>query len=261
MQYSVATWTWQTQEEWQQDLIYQELGDLGFEAFDNNQAYIQSALLDETSLRVWAQDKKEIAQLRCKVCPDENWNRTWEEEHGMAEIVLPTGTMQIIPHCAFGAGYHETTSMLTDALIERYKQNKMPKSVLDNGCGTGILGIAAAMLGAEEVTAVDIDDKAVQNTCENAQLNGIQLHATLGNQPPQGTYDLILSNIHRNILIEQMPLYSRYLKDGGELWLSGFMEADCAALLQAAAANSLKLINQTKRNEWILLQLSLQPKA
>jgi ribosomal protein L11 methyltransferase len=123
------------------------------------------------------------------------------------------------------------------------------------GCGTGILGIMAKKCGASQVVAVDIDDKSVANTLENAQSNAVELDVRLGSTPPDGEYDLILANIHRNILIEHMPAYAKNLREGGELWLSGFYKEDIAYLTQAAEQVGLKHTETNCHNEWQWLRL------
>jgi ribosomal protein L11 methyltransferase len=123
------------------------------------------------------------------------------------------------------------------------------------GCGTGVLGIMAKKCGATNVVAVDIDDKSVANTLDNAEANGVTLDVRLGSTPPDGAYDLILANIHRNILVEHMPMYAKTLKDGGELWLSGFYAEDIPHLAKAAEAVGLHHVETRNTNEWQWLRL------
>ena len=105
------------------------------------------------------------------------------------------------------------------------------------------------------MTAVDIDEHSVESTLQNARLNGVNIDVHCADTPPEGQYDLILSNIHRNILLAQMPLYANYLVGGGQVWLSGFYEEDCPVLLQAAERAGLRLVRQYNNNEWRLLLL------
>lgn len=256
MQYSVATFSYHFREEWEQEIFEQNLCDIGFDCFDGNQAYIQTALLDKEKLRATTAQMDGAELVSIELCPDENWNATWEEEHG-EQIIAQNVNGELVevvihPHCAFGAGYHETTSMLTEALCERGHMNG--KVVLDNGCGTGILGIMAAKLGAI-VTAIDIDEKSVENAQENAQINNVMMKVQLGDTPTEGQYDLILSNIHRNILIAQIPFYARYLKPNGEVWLSGFFPTDSPTLIDEAKKVGLTLISQSQRGDWCMLKL------
>ena len=237
MQYVEVKFDYSFGEEYLLDLFVQGLADLGFESFTEDAAYIPAQLFDEQALRTFA-DENGQKILSITTVEDQNWNATWEAEHPVQE--LPLG-VRITPHCAFGAGYHETTAMMIDALLGR---DLTGQTVLDMGCGTGVLGIFAGKRGATTVVAVDIDDKSVANTLENAANNGVTLDVRLGDTPPEGQYDLILANIHRNILIAQMADYARYLKPGGEVWLSGFYEADCAAILSEASRCGLAAIGK-----------------
>ena len=258
-------------EEWQKDLFDQAICDLGVDTIDGEDYYIPSDL--------WEQNREAIEkylspfnfQFSISPCPDENWNAVWEAEHPVQE--LPLG-VRIVPHCAFGAGYHETTSMMINALLENAKMQDASSfvlgtsslgtlsHVLDNGCGTGVLGIFSKRLGAETVVAIDIDDKSVENARENAALNGVEMDVRLGDlsSPPfreglgVGSFNLILSNIHRNILLSQMNLYARLLCAGGELWMSGFYEADCPALQAAAEAEGLTLTDVLANGEWRMMK-------
>ena len=186
-------------------------------------------------------------------CEDINWNAAWEAEHEIVE--LPLG-VRITPHCAFGAGHHETTSMMIEALLQAQSEGLFahPTTVLDMGCGTGVLGIMAKKCGAAHVVAVDIDDKSVANTLENATANDVELDVRLGSTPPDGKFDLILANIHRNILIQQMPSYAQNLTVNGELWLSGFYTEDIPYLVAAAEDEALYLTRTHTRGEWQMLQ-------
>ena len=251
MQYSVVHLTYSFAEEWEQDLLEQALCDIGFEVFDGADAYIQTALLEENqeALQALIADTEGVALLGIEECEDINWNAAWEAEHEIVE--LPMG-VRITPHCAFGAGHHETTSMMIEALLEAKEQGFFlaERHVLDMGCGTGILGIMAKKCGATSVLAVDIDDKSVANTLENAEANNVTLDVRLGSTPPNGAYDLILANIHRNILVEHMPAYAKSLQHGGELWLSGFYAEDIPYLQQAAEAAGLQHIETKERGDW-----------
>lgn len=256
MQYSVVHLIYSFSEEWQQDLFEQDLCDLGFEVFDGGDAYIQTNILNanRAPLDDLIAGTEGVEMLDIEQCPDINWNATWEAEHEIQE--LPLG-VRITPHCAFGAGHHETTSMMIEALIEAQEQGyfAQERHVLDMGCGTGVLGIMAKKCGAAHVVAVDIDDKSVTNTLENAAANHVKLDVRLGDTPPAGEYHLILANIHRNILVAQIPLYAQYLKHGGEVWLSGFYADDIPYLMEAADAVGLQHIETRSKNEWQWIRL------
>ena len=258
MQYSVVHLIYSFAEEWEQDLLEQALCDIGFEVFDGENAYIQTAVLEENqeALEALIADTEGVQLLSIEQCEDINWNAQWEAEHEIIE--LPLG-VRITPHCAFGAGHHETTSMMIAALVETGEQGwfAQERKVLDMGCGTGVLGIMAKKCGVTQVVAVDIDDKSVTNTQENALANHVELDVRLDSTPPDGEYDLILANIHRNILIDHMPAYARNLKAGGELWLSGFYAEDIPYLRQAAEQVGLQLTETRNINEWQWIRFTI----
>lgn len=256
MLYSVVHMTYSFAELWQQELFEQALCDAGFEVFDGSSAYIQTAVLEEQreTIEQLIAETDGVEIVRIEDCPDDNWNAQWEAEHEVVE--LPLG-VRITPHCAFGAGHHETTRMMIEALLEAQEQGwfEHEREVLDIGCGTGVLGIMAKRCGAAHVVAVDIDDKSVTNSIENAEINGVDMDVRLGSTPPDGEYDLILANIHRNILIEQLPLYAKCLKTGGEVWLSGFYENDIACLQKTAKEVGLQAIETRNHNDWQWMRL------
>ena len=256
-------------EEWQKDLFDQALCDLGVDTIDGNDYYIPSDLYESQITNIQSQITNIQSQitntegatlLSVEEVPDENWNAAWEAEHPVQE--LPLG-VKIIPHCAFGAGYHETTSMMIDALIADSQKIKA-QHVLDNGCGTGVLGIFAKKLGADYVLAVDIDDKSVLNAQENAALNDVTLNIRLGDLSSQITnhksqitnhkFSLLLSNIHRNVLLAQMPLYAQLVAPGGELWISGFYESDCPALITAAETCHFHHLATIANGDWRMIK-------
>jgi len=237
-------------EEWQHDVFDQQICELGVDTIDSEDYYIPSELWQQNADEIerFCADTEGVTLVSAEACPDENWNATWEAEHPVHE--LPLG-IKIIPHCAFGAGYHETTSLLINTLVSSHLTDKI---VLDHGTGTGVLAIFAKHLGAKEVIAVDIDEKSVENAKENAELNGEEIDVRLGDTVPEGQYDLILANIHRNVLLTNMSAYAEHLTPNGELWLSGFYESDCAALQEAAEVNGLTLIDVLANGEWRLMR-------
>lgn len=256
MKYNVIHIKTDFAEEWQADVFNQQICELGVDTIDADDYYIPS--------EIWADKAGEIEALCAgtegvtlvgsDACPDENWNAVWESEHPMQE--LPLG-VKIIPHCAFGAGHHETTSMIINTLL---LSDLSGKNVLDHGTGTGVLAIFAKRLGAKQVVAVDIDDKSVENAKENAALNGVEIDVRLGSSLPfreeseVGSFDLILANIHRNILLANMESYAANMRAGGELWLSGFYADDCPVLQEAAENHGLTLTAIQSNGEWRMMQ-------
>ena len=252
MKYHVAHIHTSFAEEWQADVFNQQLFDLGFDTIDGEDAYIPTEQWEvhQSEIETLCADTPGVSLRSVEPCPDEDWNATWEAEHPVEEMALG---VRIIPHCAFGAGHHETTSMLVETLM---KSDLSGKRVLDHGTGTGILAIYAKRLGAAEVIAVDIDEKSVENAEENAALNNEHIFVRLGHTVPDDVapLDLILANIHRNIILDNMKAYAQALAPNGELWISGFYDSDCDALINEANRHGLTLIETTTNNEWRMIR-------
>ena len=198
---------------------------------------------------------------------NKDWNEQWEN-NGFEPIVIPglcvihtpeqTVDSQpydifIRPRMAFGSGTHETTSQLVQWLLST---DFTGRSVLDMGCGTGILAICMALRHAAHVTAIDIDEASVDNTELNASLNqitGIQIiHGDAGSIPAT-CFDFIVANIHRNIIIADLPTYVSHLAEGGQLAVSGFFTEDIPAIATAAKTYGLQLVHQQECNNWAVL--------
>ena len=142
---------------------------------------------------------------------------------------------------------------MIDALLS---SDLTDKSVLDHGTGTGVLAIFAKKRGADKVVAVDIDEKSVENAKENAALNDVSIEVLHSSEFSfqNSAFSLILANIHRNILMEYIPAYAASLQEGDELWISGFYEADCAPLQDAAKQQGLTLIQVLSRGGWMWMK-------
>ena len=263
MKYSVATIRCNDLAEWQIDLLTQQLADLGFDSFEQDadtlRAYIPTEQLSTINSQL--ADFFKLSTINCQLstiesCPDENWNAVWEASHQVEQ--LPLG-IRIVPHCAFGAGHHETTSMMISELLNT---DLTGKRVFDHGTGTGVLAIFAKRLGAAYVLADDIDENSVRNARENAERNGVDISVRLTTADSHlspfnfhlSPFNLILANIHRNILLQQMPDYAANLTTGGELWLSGFYESDIPVLTAAADACGLRLIATRSNADWRMLR-------
>lgn len=268
MQYHVIHIKTDFAEEWQKDVFDQQISELGVDTIDGEDYYIPSELWEKqmSNIKSHISNTEGATLLSVEKYPDENWNAVWEAEHPIQE--LPLG-VKIIPHCAFGAGHHETTSLLINTLLST---DLTGKNVLDHGTGTGVLAIFAKKQGARQVIAVDIDDKSVENAKENAALNHVAIDVRLGSTVPsletnslpsrfdstKGSFHLILANIHRNILLENMPAYASSLVPGGELWLSGFYASDCPALISSAESHSLHHLATLSNGEWHMLRFQKQ---
>lgn len=259
-------------EDYQQDMLINTLGEVGFDTFEELEfgfkAYIPVDDFDEAKLIVALEPYRDMFTFSYEVTliPQKNWNEVWEsnfEPIAIKDKIFVRATFHepkpefeyeivIDPKMAFGTGHHQTTSMMLELMLENEFADK---NVLDMGCGTGILAIMASKLGAANVTAIDYDIVCFESTIENAQLNNIDnITAVCGSKEviPDEQYDTILANINRNILLDQMQRYSEVLKPEGELYLSGFYEKpDLDIIMDEARKHGLKYIIHKKNNDWV----------
>ena len=200
-----------------------------------------------------------------EVIADQNWNEVWEQNYFEPLMIedqclvrapfhenYRDATFEIIinPRMAFGTGNHETTHLMVKAMLE---MELTGLDILDMGCGSGILSILSSMKGAKDVTAVDIDEWSTNNTTENAGLNNIlNITVKLGDASllTDQKFDVILANIQRNIIVEDMPAYCKVLRPGGKLLMSGFYTKDLEMVVEKAESLELKLIESFDRSDW-----------
>lgn len=244
MKYTVVKFFSSDIQDWQKDLLIDDLGSIGFDTFEDTDlgfsAYIPSSNLSIQALETILLGQVDGYQLDYNVedIEEQNWNVLWESNFNPIIVddriyvratfheSQPTYEYEIVidPKMSFGTGHHQTTSMMLSFIAENDFKDKR---VLDMGCGTGILAILASMRGAESVVAIDFDPICVDSVHENKQLNHVlNIEARLGSKEVIGndTFDIIVANINRNILLDQLDIYSSVLKLGGELYLSGFYE-------------------------------------
>ena len=272
MNYYELLFTTITTEDYQQDLLINTLGEIGFDTFEELEfgfkAYIPVDDFDRAVLDEALEAYRDMFTFSYEVIliPQKNWNEVWESNFEPIAIKdkifvratfhepRPEFEFEIVrdPKMAFGTGHHQTTSMMLELLLEN---DMAGKKVLDMGCGTGILAIMASKLGAKEITAIDYDPVCYDSTIENAQLNGIQnITALCGSKEviPGEQFDVILANINRNILLDQMQRYSEVLKPDGELYLSGFYETpDLDIIMDEARKYGIKYIIHKLNNNWV----------
>ncbi|MBC7399799.1 MAG: 50S ribosomal protein L11 methyltransferase [Mucilaginibacter sp.] len=278
MNYYELLFTTITTEDYQQDLLISALGDIGFDTFEELdlgfKAYIpvdnfNQELLDNT-LEIYRESFTFSYDIT--LIPQKNWNEVWESNFEPIQIgdqVFVRATFHegntdipheiiIDPKMAFGTGHHQTTAMIMSLMLEN---DFVDKKVLDMGCGTGILAILAAKLGAKDITAIDYDDICYDSTIENSALNNISnIKALCGSKEaiPNEQYDIILANINRNILLDQMERYAEVLKPGGEIYFSGFYEdPDLEIITDEARKYNLKYITHKKDKEWVAAKFIL----
>lgn len=200
---------------------------------------------------------------------DEDWNKTWVEEsftpiyigeecviHSPNHTIkkMPKYDILINPIMAFGSGHHQTTAMMAQWLLT---EDINGKSVLDMGCGTAILAIVATKRGAKEVCAIDIDERAYRNAIDNANLNQCtQMDLRLGGAEAIGTstFDIILANINKNILIADMAKYAQASNKGALLFVSGFYSTDIEDITNTALKYGFKYISKQINDDWVSLK-------
>lgn len=273
------------------DLLADAAATSGFESFEDTdngmRGYVQASLFNEdeliSQLNYFPLDDTNIT-YKISQAENKDWNKTWED-NGFEPIDIDNGKMVVVDaknsdnlslpmtskvikidaKLAFGTGTHETTQMIISTLLNLDESKAMPLKgtrVLDCGCGTGILGIAASMLGASEVISYDIDEWSVTNTSHNAKLNNVDnVKALLGDasviETIEGQFNIVLANINRNILLQDMPAMRSKMTQGAILILSGFYEDDIPILVEKANELGLDLMSRKAKGDWRCLVLKL----
>lgn len=255
------------------EILIAQLGLAGFESFVENEngisAYIQQKDWDENILdnvQILTSNEFEIEYTKL-VIPQTNWNSEWEKNfspiqvNGVVSVRAsfhknPNLKYDIIiePKMSFGTGHHETTHMMLQHLLGTDLQNK---KVLDMGCGTGILAIFAEMKGAKQIDAIDIDNWCYLNSLENIEKNNCKNISVFEGDATllkNKKYDVIIANINRNILLNDMQAYNNSLNEGGILLLSGFYAEDIPVIDDAATQYNLKLNLTIEQNNWVALK-------
>ncbi|UCE93493.1 MAG: 50S ribosomal protein L11 methyltransferase [Flavobacteriaceae bacterium] len=255
------------------EILIAELGAAGFESFTEKSnglvAYIQKEQWNPELLNdIRILDSEEIKfSYQVKEIEQVNWNEEWEKNFdpiavdGEVSIRAPFHEnpglkydIVIEPKMSFGTGHHETTHLMIKHLMHLDLKGK---TVLDMGCGTGILAIFAEMRGAKSVDAIDIDSWCYENSLENAQRNkctSISVFEGDSSLLKPNSYEVIIANINRNILLNDMAIYAESLKKKGTLLLSGFYTEDIEIINAAAASQGLKIVEKLERNNWVGLK-------
>ena len=255
------------------EILVAELAECGFESFVDSDsgilAYIQENLWSETILDdVYILKSPEFdISYSFKTIEQINWNEEWEKNFEpivvdeICTVRAPFhpsfGTaydIVIEPKMSFGTGHHETTYMMLQFLL---KTNLLEKKVLDMGCGTSVLAIMAEKRGANTVTAIDIDDWCVENSLENIERNHCNtILVKLGDASELAgeTFDVIIANINRNILLSDIPKYVQSLCPEGVLFLSGFYKEDIPVITEKCNEQGLIFVEGLERNHWVALK-------
>ncbi len=259
------------------EILIAELAEVGFDSFletdEGVDAYIGEEDFDRPTYEEVIEKYRSDAGVQVTEGKMEkvNWNEEWEKNYDpiMVEDKVyvrasfhepkPEFSYEILinPKMSFGTGHHATTFLMLSHQLTLDHQNKR---VLDIGAGTGILAIMAHQLGASEVEAFDIDEWCVENGNENFELNGMQNvkmgQGTVREINPQGEFDIVLANINKNVLLDEMEIYSHLVKSEGHLLLSGFYAHDVIDLEKRANALGLEKVGEKVKDNWAALLLT-----
>ena len=255
------------------EILIAELGEKAFESFIETEsgisAFVQKDLwginiLEDIQILTNPEFKieftfEEIEQV--------NWNEEWEKNFepidvdGKCHVRAPfhektNAEFDIIiePKMSFGTGHHETTHMMIQHILET---DLVGKKTLDMGCGTAILAILAEMKGAQPIDAIDIDNWCYLNSIENAERNNcknISVYESDASLLVGKKYDVIIANINRNILLNDMQQYKDCLNENGILFLSGFYTEDIPVISESCTSRGLSYVKQFERNNWVALK-------
>ena len=253
------------------------IAEIGFESFVEDElgttAYIQSSLFNIEELDKSLNSLPVEAEIlyTYKSIEDQNWNEEWEKNYFQPLIIDDKCIIQstfhnvpaiydyniyIDPKMAFGTGHHQTTELMIREIL---KDDFNGKSVLDMGTGTAILAILASMRGANPITAIDIDQWAYDNAMENLNLNNVNnVDVKIGGAELLGSekFDIILANINRNILLNDIHSYASVLNSGGTLYMSGFYVEDIPAIKEESSKNELIFEYNTEKDNWVAVKFT-----
>lgn len=259
------------------EILLAELAQANFDTFLENEngfeAYVEGEGYDKPLVEAILKKYHSLANVDFSFSQIQkrNWNEEWEKSYApilvddkclirasfhQPEKQYPYEII-ITPKMSFGTGHHQTTYLMVKDMLAIDHRNKR---VMDAGCGTAILSIMASKLGAHEVEAFDIDEWSVINGNENTGINhchNIRIQqGTIREVELSGKFDIILANINKNVLLDEMNIYSKYLRRGGFLLLSGFLTADLPDILNEAAHRHLEEVKRDEREMWAAVVLS-----
>jgi len=257
------------------DILVARLNEIEFESYceDENglRAYVQTHLLDENAVKEIINEVAKLCELSSTTTKvkQENWNEKWENNfepvyindkcviraHFHAAFTDIEHEIIITPKMSFGTGHHETTYLVMN---EMFGIDFVDKSVLDMGSGTGVLAILAAKLGSTSIIGIDFDEWAYENSVENSQINEIStinfIHGD-ANLIADATFDIILANINRNIILQDIAIYVKAMNTNSEIIFSGFLKQDIPLILEKSKQLGLDLVASKHKNKWQMLHL------
>lgn len=258
------------------EIFMAELAELNFEAFEETQdgllAYIDEEQFNQNTLDEVIDRYKLLTTLEVSYqkIAKKNWNKEWEKNYSPIEVedkcIVRASFHEpekhfpyeiiITPKMSFGTGHHATTWQMLKLQMEIEHTGK---SVLDVGSGTGILAIMAMKLGAKSIAATDIDDWCIENSKENFSLNEIESFdlrkGVISGQKFKDRFDIVIANINKNVLIDEIPYYVELLKPGGNLLLSGFYEHDEEDIKKTTFQNNLSHLKTVTKDKWAAMVL------
>lgn len=273
MNYTQVSFKLNPDSEEYREILIAMLSELNFESFDETgeqlTGYIRGESVNPDEIRGITSSLPFSVEFKDELVPDQNWNEIWEKNYfkplligGRCLVRAPFHKdyqpaefeLVIEPKMAFGTGNHETTSLVAEQILNMDIDGK---TVLDMGCGTGILGMLASLKGAKHVTAIDIDHWSYESTLENARINNIfNLEAKLGDASLLGNeiVDIIFANIHKNVILNDLPKYVKVLAKGGKILLSGFYKTDMPDVKEKAESLGLQEIGFLEKNNWVVYE-------
>lgn len=260
------------------DILSSLLCEIDYESFENAApslyAYIKKEHFSQDAIKqvISQYPFSSTIEIQEELIIGKDWNEEWEKNYFTPMLIgerciihstfhhdYPKAEYDIVidPKMAFGTGHHETTTLMVEELLNT---NLQGKSVMDMGTGTGILAILAAMRGATQIKGIEIDPPAYVNAIENVSLNHVpNVEIMLGDASlldnDDTKYDLLLANINRNIILQDIDKYANALKKNGYMQLSGFYEVDVPMIIEAAGTYGLNKAAQKEKNNWTMLLL------
>ena len=257
------------------DILVARLNEIEFESYSEVEggirAYVQTKLLDTDAAKEILSEISKLTKMSFTInkVEQKNWNAQWESNYSPVVINdscvirahfhnnFPALKYEIIitPKMSFGTGHHQTTLLMVN---EMFNLDLKEKFILDMGSGTGVLAILASKLGARHLIAIDSDEWAFKNAKENSQLNNISninfIHGDINNIGDT-KFDVVLANISRNVILNDIEIYVDQMKDDGEILLSGFLKEDIPLILEKTGQLGLELVVVKNKDKWQMLHL------
>tara|TARA_B100001175_G_C19475110_1_gene623895 strand:+ start:76 stop:909 length:834 start_codon:yes stop_codon:yes gene_type:complete len=257
------------------DILVARLNEIEFESYSEVEggirAYVQTQLLDTDAAKEILSEISKLTKVSFTInkVEQKNWNAEWESNYSPVVINdscvirahfhnnFPALKYEIIitPKMSFGTGHHQTTLLMVN---EMFNLDLKEKFILDMGSGTGVLAILASKLGARHLIAIDSDEWAFKNAKENSQLNNISninfIHGDI-NDIGDTKFDVVLANISRNVILNDIEIYVDQMKDDGEILLSGFLKEDIPLILEKTGQLGLELVVVKNKDKWQMLHL------